>query len=125
MLVLHLEKKKIIFISTDFVFGGDDTPKNGYTEKSIPRPVNWYAQTKYEAEKLIQKASVPWIIARIAYPYRANFEKKEYVRIFISLLNYLLTTIMEQIRIFYYFQPQYYNYFFNFNQGHFLIFKYI
>src|SRR5579864_4697223 len=42
--------KKIIYISTDFVFGGEDTPENGYTEENIPRPINWYAQTKYEGE---------------------------------------------------------------------------
>src|SRR5258708_2821605 len=80
--------KKILFISTDFVFGGDDTPKNGYGEEDNPNPVNWYAQTKYEGEKIVKNASIPWIIARIAYPYRANFAtKKDFVRIFKSLLE--------------------------------------
>ncbi|HSW96203.1 MAG TPA: SDR family oxidoreductase [Candidatus Saccharimonadales bacterium] len=80
-------KKKIIYISTDFVFDGQDTPQNGYTEEDKPNPMNWYAQTKYEGEKLVQEAVIPWIITRIAYPYRASFEKKDFVRVFKSLLE--------------------------------------
>jgi dTDP-4-dehydrorhamnose reductase len=79
--------KKIIYISTDFVFGGDDTPEKGYTEESHPNPVNWYAQTKYEGEKIVQGATVPWVIMRIAYPYRAKFVKNDFVRVFKSLLE--------------------------------------
>ncbi|MDE2026086.1 MAG: sugar nucleotide-binding protein, partial [Patescibacteria group bacterium] len=58
-----------------------------YTEDAIPNPANFYAQTKYEAEKVVMSSGVPFIILRIAYPYRASFEKKEYMRIFISLLS--------------------------------------
>jgi len=72
--------KKLIYISTDFVFDGENTPKGGYTEEDIPRPVNWYAQTKYEGELRVQKCSNPWTIVRIAYPYRANFEKNDFMR---------------------------------------------
>jgi len=80
--------KKIIYISTDFVFDGENTPGNGYTEENQAHPINWYAQTKYEGEKIVQNASTPWIIARIGYPYRANFEqKKDFVRIFKALLE--------------------------------------
>lgn len=79
--------KKIIYISTDFVFNGEDTPKEGYTEESKQNPVNWYGQTKNEGEKIIQETTVPWIIARIAYPYRSSFEKKDFVRVFKTLLE--------------------------------------
>lgn len=72
--------KKLIYISTDFVFDGEHTPPGGYTEEDTPHPVNWYAQTKYEGEKRVQSAQVPWMIVRIAYPYRAQFEKNDFVR---------------------------------------------
>ncbi|HET9947155.1 MAG TPA: SDR family oxidoreductase [Patescibacteria group bacterium] len=72
--------KKLLYISTDFVFDGENTPEGGYTEKDSPHPINWYAQTKYEAEKRVQNASVPWVIVRIAYPYRAAFEKGDFFR---------------------------------------------
>ena len=73
-------EKKLIYISTDFVFDGENVPDGGYTEDSTPNPVNWYAQTKYEGEKVVQASSIPWLIVRIAYPYRANFEKNDFMR---------------------------------------------
>src|SRR5258708_1634568 len=79
--------KKLIYISTDFIFGGDDTPEDGYTEESKPNPVNWYGKTKYEAEKIVLQSSIPWIIMRIAYPYRAQFVKNDFVRVFKMLLE--------------------------------------
>ncbi len=72
--------KKLIYISTDFVFDGEHTPEGGYTEEDTPNPVNWYATTKYEGEKRVQNAKSPWVIARIAYPYRAQFEKNDFFR---------------------------------------------
>lgn len=65
--------KKIIYISTDFVFDGTKTV---YNERDVPHPTNWYGQTKLEGEKIIQSSGTPFIILRIAYPYRAMFEKK-------------------------------------------------
>ena len=41
---------KLIFISTDYVFDGE---KGNYQENDIPNPVNYYGETKYEAEKII------------------------------------------------------------------------
>ena len=72
--------KKFIYISTDFVFSGEDTPEDGYTEESMPNPINWYGATKYEGEKRVMKSSIPWIIVRPAYPYRAEFPKLDFVR---------------------------------------------
>ena len=78
-------RKKLIYISTDFVFDGT---KEVYTEDDTPNPINWYAQTKYEGEKIVQNSSTPWIIARISYPYRSRFERLDFVRaILIRLQN--------------------------------------
>lgn len=70
--------KKIVYISTDFVFDGE---KDGqYAEEDHPHPINWYGTTKYEGERIVQNATVPWIIARIAYPFRASFPKNDFIR---------------------------------------------
>lgn len=70
--------KRIIYISTDFVFDGT---KEFYTEEDIPNPVNWYGVTKFEGEKRILDSGVSSTIVRIAYPYRSNFmEKKDFLR---------------------------------------------
>ncbi len=79
--------KHLIYISTDMVFKGDKPLGEFYTEEDTPDPQSWYARTKYEGEKLVSSCSAPWTIVRIAYPYQAYSEKKEYVRIFLSLLT--------------------------------------
>ena len=79
--------KKIIYISTDMVFPGTKELPDKYQEDDQRGPVGFYASTKYEAEKLVEKAKCPWIILRIAYTYRANNEKKEYVRVLKWLLE--------------------------------------
>jgi dTDP-4-dehydrorhamnose reductase len=77
-------KKKIIYISTDFVFDGT---KKHYSEEDIPNPINWYAKTKYEGEKLIRSSDLDYIIARVAYPYRAFFERNDFVRAILDRLE--------------------------------------
>ncbi len=79
--------KKLIYISTDFVFDGVNPPAGGYSEEDIPNPINWYAQTKYEGEKTVQAAKAPWIIARIASPYRARFERSDFARTILKRLR--------------------------------------
>lgn len=73
--------KKVIYISTDFVFDGN---KDVYTEEDIPHPVNWYAHTKYEGEKIVGSEKNN-IIMRIAYPYRTvNTQKQDFVHSLLS-----------------------------------------
>lgn len=72
--------KRLIYISTDFVFDGESTPQKGYSEENIPNPINWYATTKYEGEKRVTQSNIQWVIARIAYPYRADSEKNDFFR---------------------------------------------
>ena len=79
--------KKLIYVSTDFVFDGTNPPAGGYSEKDIPSPANWYAKTKYEGEKIVQTSNIPWIIARIAYPYRAQFERLDFARAILKRLQ--------------------------------------
>lgn len=79
--------KKLLYISTDFVFDGEKQLEDGYTEEDIPNPINWYAKTKYEGEKIVQNLSNSWLIIRVAYPYRACFERNDFVRAIIDKLK--------------------------------------
>lgn len=80
--------KKIIYISTDFAFDGTLPAGEKYSEEDIPNPVNWYAKTKYEGEKVIEKSGADYAIARIAYPYRAKFElRKDFFRAILDNLK--------------------------------------
>lgn len=79
--------KKIIYISTDFVFDGKIGLEDFYTEEDVPNPVNFYAKTKYEGEKAVQSSGENWIIARLAYPYRAKFEKGDFMRAILKRLK--------------------------------------
>lgn len=75
--------KKLVYISTDFVFNGENPP---YSEDSIPSPINWYGKTKYEGEKVAENVQ-NFIIARISYPYRSKFERNDFARAFIEKLK--------------------------------------
>ncbi|MEO6963935.1 MAG: SDR family oxidoreductase [Puia sp.] len=55
-----------IFLSTDFVFDGD---KGNYREEDPVNPVNWYGQTKVEAEHLVKQYPYPWSVARTCLLY--------------------------------------------------------
>ncbi len=82
------ESKKIIYISTDFVFDGTKKEGEYYIEEDTPNPINWYAKTKFEGEKVVQKSGAEYIIARLAYPYRAKFDiKKDFVKAIIDRLQ--------------------------------------
>jgi len=62
--------KHLIHISTAYVFDG---AKEGlYTEDDRPRAIEWYGQTKLEAEKLIQESEINWTILRIDQPFRSD-----------------------------------------------------
>lgn len=57
---------KLIYISTDFVFSGDDGP---YRETDVPDPVNYYGETKWEAEQIVQQSNINWAIVRTVLVY--------------------------------------------------------
>lgn len=74
--------KKIMYMSTGFVFDGENPP---YYEDSEPHPISYYGETKYEGEKIIDGKG---IIIRIDYPYGGHVEyKKDIVESLIDLLQ--------------------------------------
>ncbi len=66
--ILQEEGGRLIHISTDYVFSGENI--EGYSENDLPMPQNIYGRTKYEGEKIIQlyvpKATIlrtSWVIS--------------------------------------------------------------
>lgn len=70
--------RKLIFISTDFVFDGSG---GSYSETDPTGPdlskVSWYGITKIEAEKRVATTLANYIILRIAYPYSGKDTGKD------------------------------------------------
>lgn len=89
---------KLVFLSTDFIFDG--TKENGlYKEKDIPNPLNHYAKTKYEAEKLIRNSELNYLICRTSVLYGWNKWKLNFVTWIIEQLkqNKNISIVMNQI----------------------------
>ncbi|MEM9671728.1 MAG: SDR family oxidoreductase [Bacteroidota bacterium] len=55
-----------VHLSSDFVFAGD---KRFLTEEDKPHPINFYGQSKFQAEKFVLKSRVPHAVIRTAVVY--------------------------------------------------------
>lgn len=63
----NIYNSRFIHLSTDFVFNGES--KVLYSEEDIPAPVNYYGETKYQGERLIEANSRNYAIARVVIIY--------------------------------------------------------
>lgn len=70
--------RKLIFISSDFVFDGKSGPydEDEPTGENI-KDISWYGITKIEGEKYVRKNLKDAVMIRISYPYRDRFETKD------------------------------------------------
>jgi dTDP-4-dehydrorhamnose reductase len=59
-------KAFFIYLSTDFVFSGNDGP---YHEGSVPAPVNHYGKTKLMAEERVRSYPFSWAVIRTVLVY--------------------------------------------------------
>lgn len=83
--ICRTTKKKLLYISTDYVFDGT---KDEYNEEDVPNPQGWYALTKYEGEKCATKLGDQALIIRIANPYkRKTTGKADFVHKIIDRLR--------------------------------------
>lgn len=73
---------KLLHVSTDYVFPGDDQQPGPYVEDAPVRPINYYGWTKLQGEQAIAEVCtgrIPWLVARTALVYgyvpggRTNF----------------------------------------------------
>lgn len=55
-----------IHLSTDFIFDGVKGP---YKEEDEPNPLSFYAQSKLDAEKIVQASAMHWAILRTVLVY--------------------------------------------------------
>jgi dTDP-4-dehydrorhamnose reductase len=82
-LVAAFPSKKIIQISTDMVFPGNEETPGPYSENdktpNVKDNLTWYGWTKNRAEKIVLNQG--GTILRIIYPVRAHFDAKlDYLR---------------------------------------------
>ena len=57
---------RFIFVSTDFIFDGNNGP---YKESDEPSPVNYYGSTKMVAEKAVMESGLEYAIVRTVLVY--------------------------------------------------------
>lgn len=55
-----------IHLSTDFIFDGTHGP---LTEEEKPNPLSYYAETKLQAEQIVQASKLKWAMARTVLVY--------------------------------------------------------
>lgn len=62
--------KHLVHISTAYVFDGQKNEP--YIETDLVKPIEWYGQTKAEAEAIVQNSNLNWTILRIDQPFRSD-----------------------------------------------------
>lgn len=69
---------KVISFSTDFVFDGR---KGNYKEDDFTNPLSYYARTKLDAENIVKKSGVKYIIIRpeVLYGYNGDGSERSFV----------------------------------------------
>lgn len=78
--------KHLIHISTAYVFDGESDDL--YSEEDQPNPIEWYGQTKWEAEQAVMSSNINWTVLRIDQPFRSDtYERPDVVRKIINGLN--------------------------------------
>lgn len=65
----------LINVSTAYVFDGEKPAP--YLESDQPNPVEWYGQTKWEAEQIVMSTKTPWTTLRIDQPFGTLKHQKQ------------------------------------------------
>lgn len=72
---------KVIYISTDYVFNGEQSEP--YQTNDICEPINLYGYTKYRGEQEVMKHAKEYLIARISWVFGVN--GKNFIKTMIKL----------------------------------------
>lgn len=60
---------RLVHVSTDMVFGGEDTPPAGFAEDGEPQPLSVYGRTKVEGERAVLSAYPKALVCRLPLLY--------------------------------------------------------
>ncbi len=84
--IAYARKAKMVFISTDYVFSGNNPP---YTETDTKDPINYYGKTKEIAENKILQISNNFCILRVPllFGIRAGLKASALLNTAINALN--------------------------------------
>ncbi len=80
----------LCYISTDYVFDGENTPEDGYKEDDKPNPINVYGKTKYLGEFYVKHLLNKFYIVRTAWLFGKNRE---------NFVSYVLNSIKNSTEI--------------------------
>lgn len=70
-------KAGVVFISTDYVFGGEiRPPRHPYMESANPQPLNVYGVSKWAGEQLVKQSNPQHIVVRSAGLYGTSTSRK-------------------------------------------------
>lgn len=84
--------KKLIYISSDFVFSGVESNKGPYRDSDSPEPedsklIGEYARTKLMGENVVKNSGCKFAIVRIAYPFGNPENEKDFARKTLKLVQ--------------------------------------
>ena len=82
---------KIIHISSDYIFDGLNAP---YSEQDLPSPINYYGQSKLEAENLIRSSRKKYIIIRTGNLY------SQFINLNSNRLSWIINSLSNNKKIF-------------------------
>jgi dTDP-4-dehydrorhamnose reductase len=85
------EGAKLVFISTDYVFDGEDGP---YSEDAQTNPLNYYGELKLQAEEEIKKNLGDYLIIRTTNIYGFDSESKNFVMFVLEKLESRLEVVV-------------------------------
>ncbi len=68
--------RKLVYFSSDYVFGGEDNRRTPYLESDLPEPVNIYGVSKVAGEQLVRVATDNHLIVRSSSLFGVVTSKK-------------------------------------------------
>lgn len=72
----RIKKSKLVYMSTDYVFDGENGP---YSEDAIKNPLSIYGKHKSEAEEILIKSKLQYLILRITNVYGNEIQNKNFI----------------------------------------------